>query len=64
MTTLRITNSRGENGGEWFCGPEEQSKLAYVKSLCAQMEKEEPQMGWRVETRGTQVGWHRIDSMQ
>jgi hypothetical protein len=59
LTTLKITNKRGENGGEWFAQPHETAKIEHAKKVTAEMAADEPELDWHLETRGTQSSWHR-----
>lgn len=60
-TTLRIRNNYGEEGGQWFCNPNDKSKLAYVRRILAEMQQQEPEMGWKLETRGDETFWHSFE---
>jgi len=64
MTTIKLTNKYQTNeGGQWFCKPEEAEKLAYIKRTLAECQRAEPDQDWHLETRGTEsVMWHRWQS--
>lgn len=57
-TTLRIVNKHRENGGEWFCEPDNADRLAYVQKELLAMQQAEPNHGWKLECRGQQSQWH------
>lgn len=70
MTTVRIARHirtthgaiiRTEILGEWIVKPEEwpnSNKAKHVQSSFLAATEEEPNMGWTLEIRGTQKGWH------
>ena len=64
MTTLRIVRHaaylpRGsEVDGEYFCSPDDVKQLARAQKTLADCVAEEPNMGWHLETRGTERDWH------
>ena len=67
MTTLRIARRRQglkpEVLDEWIVRPDESSdssKLVYIRSQLRLAQAEEPDAGWKLETRGTEVSWHPI----
>ena len=67
MTTLRIARRRQglkpEVLGEWIVRPDEypeSPKVAYIQRCLAEAQTEEPDAGWTLETRGTEVSWHPI----
>jgi hypothetical protein len=45
--------------GSWFCPDEKHPNLKAAMRLLADAREEEPG-DWRIETRGTEVGWHSI----
>jgi hypothetical protein len=59
FTTIRLTNKHREEGGQWYCQPQEVGKLAQVKLVLAECREAEPDADWHLEARGTQAGWHR-----
>jgi hypothetical protein len=54
FTTLRLTNNLRENGGEWYAS----SITEYHRRVLAEHQTEEPDAGWRLETRGLSQPWH------
>lgn len=69
MTTLRIARKRQglkpEVLGEWIVRPSESMhspKLAYIWNQLRLAQAEEPNAGWMLETRGTEVSWHSIEA--
>ena len=53
-TTLRIRNTAQETGGEWFT----ESVTDYHYRVLREMRAEEPQAGWKLQTRGLSTSWH------
>jgi hypothetical protein len=54
FTTLRLTNSMRENGGEWYAN----TITDYHRRVLAEHQTAEPDAGWRLETRGLSRPWH------
>ena len=54
FTTLRLTNSMRENGGEWYAS----TITDYHRRVLAEHQTEEPNAGWKLETRGLYRPWH------
>ncbi len=61
QSTVKLTNNRGENGGEWIVAPGEDAKLAFCRKACAAYQTEEPDRDWHLMTRGTIADWHRME---
>ena len=59
-TNLRIRNTYNEDGGAWINA--NTGQLAYARKLLADLRRDEPEAGWRLETRGTATQWHRMDA--
>ena len=59
MTNLRIRNTYNEDGGAWINA--DTAQLAYARKLLADLRRDEPEVGWRLETRGTATQWHTYD---
>ena len=53
-TTLRLTNSMQENGGEWYAN----TITDYHRRVLAEHRSEEPNAGWKLEPRGLYMPWH------
>jgi hypothetical protein len=64
MTNIRLWNNRAENGGESTIDCTKPEKLDYWKKLLAEYQQEEPNSGWRLETRGTQTTWHPFGTVK
>ena len=60
FTNVRLTNARGENGGEWFVECEAKHRLEYCRQVLRETIQAEPSAGWRLETRGTYASWHEM----
>jgi len=60
MTNLRLRNTDNEDGGAWINA--DTGQLAYARKLLADLRRDEPEAGWRLETRGTATQWHRMDA--
>jgi hypothetical protein len=58
QTTVRIRNQFGETFGEWFVEPGDNKRIAQIKAELAEYQKEEPNSGWKLQTRGTLSDWH------
>jgi len=73
-TTIRIARPirtsqgaliRTEVLGEWFVRPEEwpnSGKMPYIRQQLVNAQAEEPGLDWHLETRGTDVSWHRQEA--
>ena len=71
MTNIRIVRhirlAQGvilstEELGSWIVNPAEyphSSKMDYIRQTLAECQREEPNAGWELETRGTDLGWHK-----
>ena len=62
ITNLRIRNTYNEDGGAWINA--NTGQLAYARKLLADLRRDEPEAGWRLETRGTATQWHRMDNAE
>ena len=60
MTNLRLRNTYNEDGGAWINA--NTGQLAYARKLLADLRVDEPEAGWRLETRGTATQWHQMDA--
>ena len=67
MSNLRIARHirtesgvliRTEVGGEWVVKPGDAKTISHVKQTLAEVQAEEPRLGWQLETRGTNSTWH------
>ena len=50
--------------GNWIVGPEEwphSDKAAHIRYVLSELRAEEPEAGWRIESRGTHSGWHPVE---
>ena len=55
MTTLKLTNTMRENGGEWYT----HIVTDYHRNILRECRAEEPCAGWRLQTRGEMSAvWH------
>jgi hypothetical protein len=68
MTNVRIARRLQLAGpevyGEWFVRPDEwpiSQKAARIRAELAAAQAEEPEAGWRLETRGEITGWHPVE---
>lgn len=62
-TTIKLTNARHEQGGEWFVTPEEwpnSAKALNIKKTLAECQSIEPTAGWHLQTRGSITEWQRM----
>ena len=50
-----------ENAGEYIVLPNEwpkSSKADHIRNTLSEMQKIEPSLGWKLQSRGTQSDWH------
>jgi len=62
QTTVRLVDGSGYVGGEWFVEPGNEAKMARIRRDFEEARAEEPDAGWRLQTRGTEAGWHDWDA--
>jgi hypothetical protein len=55
-TTIKLTNNLRENGGEWFAA----AITDYHRRVLEECRTEEPNAGWKLQTRGMSATWHDI----
>jgi hypothetical protein len=49
---------RTEVGGEFMVAPGDTKRISQVRQTLAEIQAEEPTLGWQLETRGTDSNWH------
>ena len=52
-----------EVAGSWIVRPEEypkSPKMDYIRRELAAIQSEEPNLGWTLETKGTETLWHSV----
>ena len=60
FSTLRLVSHNPQQvDGEWFYDPLQ--SLASARKTLKDYQREEPQRGWHLETRGTHRDWHDMD---
>ena len=58
QTNIRLINNDPNDKFEYFCEPDDTAKLLRIKRELKELQTEEPSRNWRLETRGTAIGWH------
>jgi len=69
MTNIRIARRRAglkpEVYGEWIVDLETDAgkdRMAYICKVLTEILIDEPDLGWGIETRGTERGWHEMEN--
>ena len=58
VPNVRIRGNGAEVAGSWIVEPGNKAKLDRIKKELAEIQAEEPNMNWHLETRGTHADWH------
>lgn len=56
---VRLVNSNGNVDSSWNVEPGSSTRIAWSWNLLADYQREEPDSGWHLETRGDIAEWHR-----